>query len=92
MNQTATIIKFPTKAKAKKRLRIKNIDGVKYFSQKQIKLLRRTVKDQGATGKMTHIREWMTIDLLTCTGLRVSEAANVRCNDLKTDMEKVNFL
>lgn len=83
MNQTVRIIKFPTKTKAKKRPRIKNIDGVKYFSPKQIKLFRRTVKDQAATGKMTHIREWMTIDLLTCTGLRVSEAANLRCGDLK---------
>ena len=83
MNQTARIIKFPTKAKAKKRPRIKNIDGVKYFSPKQIKILRRTVKDQADTGKMTHIREWMAIDLLTCTGLRVSEAANLRCGDLK---------
>jgi site-specific recombinase XerD len=83
MNQTARIIKFPTKAKVKKRPRIKNIDGVKYFSPKQIKLLRRTVKDQSATNKMTHIREWMAIDLLTCTGLRVSEAANLRCGDLK---------
>ena len=26
----------------------------------------------------------MVVDLLTCTGLRVSEAANVRCGDLKT--------
>ena len=83
MNQTAKIFKFPTKAKAKKRQRIKNIDGVKYFSPKQIKLLRRTARDQAATGKMTHIREWMAIDLLTCTGLRVSEAANLRCGDLK---------
>ncbi len=71
MNQIAKIVKFPTKAKAKKRPRIKNIDGVKYFSQKQIKLFRRTVKDQAATGKMTHIREGMTLDLLTCRGLRV---------------------
>jgi len=80
MNQAA-IIKFPTKVK--KQSRIKNIDGVKYFSSKQIKLLRRTVRNQAATGKMTAIREWMVIDLLTSTGLRVSEAANLRCGDLK---------
>ena len=83
MNQIARIIKFPTKASAKKRPRIRNIDGVKYFSPKQIKLLRRTVKDQADTGKMTHIREWMAIDLLASSGLRVSEAANLRCEDLK---------
>ncbi|RZB34868.1 MAG: integrase/recombinase XerD [Desulfobacteraceae bacterium Eth-SRB1] len=83
MNQAARIIAFPTKAKAKKQSRIKNIDGVKYFSSKQVKLLRRTVKDQAATGKMTAVREWMVIDLLTSTGLRVSEAADLRCGDLK---------
>ena len=82
MNQTAKIFKFPAKAKAKKRA--KNIDGVKYFNAKQIKLLRRTVRDQADTGKITHIREWMVIDLLTCTGLRVSEAANIRSGDIKT--------
>lgn len=81
MNQAGRIIQFPTKTK--KQSRIKNVDGFKYFSSKQIKLLRRTVKDQAATGKMTPVREWMVIDLLTCTGLRVSEAANLRCGDLK---------
>jgi len=33
--------------------------------------------------KITGIREWMAIDLLTSTGLRVSEAANLKCGDLK---------
>ena len=32
---------------------------------------------------VTGIKEWMAIDLLTSTGLRVSEAANLRCGDLK---------
>lgn len=79
--QTAKVLKFP--AKGKRRQRIKNVDGVKYFSSTQIKLLRRIVRDQAATGKLTNVREWMVIDLLTCTGLRVSEAANLRCGDLK---------
>ena len=83
MSQTTKIIEFPKKAMAKKRPRIKNIDGMKYFNTKQIKLLRRTVRDQAATGRITNIREWMAIDLLTSTGVRVSEAANVRCGDLK---------
>ena len=83
MSQTTRIIEFPKKAMAKKRPRIKNIDGFKYFNTKQIKLLRRTVRDQAATGRLTNIREWMAIDLLTSTGLRVSEAANVRCGDPK---------
>ncbi len=66
---------------------IKNIDGIKYFTEQQIKLLRRTVRDRAeldrSKGQVTAVREWLTIDLLTSTGLRVSEAANVRCGDLK---------
>lgn len=72
---------------AGKKQRIKNVDGVKYFNERQIKLLRRTVRDQAEIdvqkGKVTAVREWLVIDLLTCTGLRVSEAANLRCGDLK---------
>ena len=34
-------------------------------------------------GQVTAVREWMAVDLMTSTGLRVSEAANVRCGDLK---------
>ncbi|MGO9022465.1 MAG: tyrosine-type recombinase/integrase [Syntrophobacteraceae bacterium] len=79
---------FPKKKSApEKKQRIKNVDGIKYFNEKQIKLLRRTVRDQSELdvqkGGVTAIREWLAIDLLTCTGLRVSEAANVRCGDLK---------
>ncbi|MFH1673376.1 MAG: site-specific integrase [Pseudomonadota bacterium] len=87
----ANVIRLPRGWQAAKnrnrKPRIKNVDGVKYFSPKQIKLLRRTARDRAtldkAKGKVTGPREWMVIDLLTCTGLRVSEAANVRCGDLK---------
>jgi len=83
------VVDFPsvTQPRGKREKRIKNIDGIKYFSERQIKLLRRTVRDQAELdaqkGKVTGIREWMVIDLLTSTGLRVSEAANLRCGDLK---------
>jgi site-specific recombinase XerD len=67
--------------------KLTNIDGMKYYSDQQIKLLRRTVRDQAALdlerGQVTAIREWMAIDMLTSSGLRVSEAANVRCGDIK---------
>lgn len=86
MNQMAKIIKFPgrlpVKGKSKER-QIKNVDGIKYLTEPQIKALRRAVRDQAATGKMTSMREWAVIDLLTSTGLRVSEAANLRCGDVK---------
>ena len=84
------VIKLPVQKKGVKSQpvkRIKNVDGIKYFNEKQIKLLRRTVRDQaeldGQKENVTGIREWVAIDLLTCTGLRVSEAANLRCGDLK---------
>lgn len=77
---------LPKKESAPK-LRIKSVDGIKYFNEKQIKLLRRTVRDRAEIDvqkdKVTAIREWMVIDLLTCTGLRVSEASDLRCGDLK---------
>jgi len=75
------IILFPTISKTRKKQPIVNVDGIKYFTTKQIQLLRRTVRDQKPT--LTHIREWMMIDLLTTTGMRVSEAADLRCGDVK---------
>lgn len=86
MDQHCKVIPFPGGRKRQIR-KVVNTDGIKYFSQQQIRLLRRTVRDQAeldrAKGKLTGVREWMAIDLLTSTGLRVSEAANVRCGDIK---------
>jgi integrase/recombinase XerD len=88
---SSKVIRFPAgqeQAANRKRRRVTNIDGVKYFTGQQIKLLRRTVRDQAALdlskGKVTGIREWMAVDLLTSTGIRVSEAASLRCGDIKT--------
>ncbi len=88
--ENGRIIQFPAKrekACPKASRQVQNIDGIKYFNQQQIKLLRRTVRDQAALdlerAQVTAVREWMAIDLLTSTGLRVSEAADVRCGDLK---------
>ncbi len=68
---------------------VKNIDGIKYFTEQQIKILRHTVKAQANKDKtqnrITGIREWMVIDILTSTGIRVGEAANIRCGDIKTN-------
>lgn len=88
--EKSNVISLPIRGKAKSKTRkrkIRNVDGIKYFTEKQIKALRRTVRDQAVLdkkkGKVTGIREWMAIDLLTSTGPRVSEAANLRCGDLK---------
>jgi len=85
--QKQNIVKFPKIVRGRKEKRIKRLDGMKYFNEKQVKLLRRTVRDKAESdfrkNNKTSIKEWMVIDLLTSTGLRVSEAANVRCGDLK---------
>ena len=89
--QTAKVISFPSEQRSKRTRksggRIRSVDGIKYFNEKQIKMIRRAVRDQSEMdmkkGQVTAIREWMVIDLLTCTGVRVSEAANLRCGDLK---------
>jgi integrase/recombinase XerD len=87
-----TVIYLPKdkRKKAKDRSgqnRIKNIDGIKYFTELQIKMLRRSVREQAdldqSKGRITAIREWMVVDLITSSGMRVGEAANVRCGDLK---------
>ena len=89
---TSNVVNFPSDSQPRNRAkkdssRIKNIDGVKYFNEKQIKTIRRAVRDQSEIdekkGNVTGIKEWMVIDLTTSTGLRVSEAANLRCGDLK---------
>ncbi|MGD0276633.1 MAG: tyrosine-type recombinase/integrase [Syntrophales bacterium] len=82
----SSIIKFPSpRAKTAKRLRQE--DSLKYFNHTQIRMLRRAARDQAELdskkGKKTGIREWMAIDLLISTGLRVSEAADLKCGDLK---------
>lgn len=85
---TGRVINFPgTRQICSQSHKITNIDGIKYYSEAQIKILRRTVRDQAALdldrNQVTGVREWMAIDLITSSGLRVSEAANVRCGDLK---------
>ena len=86
MKGKPNIIKFPA-SRGKRKKKIRKIEGIKYFNPNQIKMLRRAARDQAELdlkkGQITGIREWMAIDLLTATGLRVSEAANLHCGDLK---------
>jgi len=89
-NTASKVVQFPSKSEKvspKADRHIKNLDGIKYFNLQQIKLLRRTVRDQATLdlerGQVTAVREWMAVDLTTCTGLRVAEAANVRCRDIQ---------
>lgn len=83
------IVQFPRKkAKAKtvpRRSRTISEHRIKYFTSDEIRALRRTVRDQAALhkakGNITGIREWAAIDILTSSGLRASEVANLRCGD-----------
>jgi site-specific recombinase XerD len=88
--KASKVVQFPgaqQKTSRNQSHKITNIDGMKYYSDQQIKLLRRSVRDRAALdierGQITAIREWMAVDLITSSGLRVSEAANIRCGDLK---------
>jgi integrase/recombinase XerD len=86
MNQMGQVIEFPGKHQVREKVKerkVRNGDDIRYFSELQLKALRRAVRDRASTGRMTSIREWAAIDLLTSSGLRVSEAANVRCGDVK---------
>lgn len=61
-------------------------DNIKYFDSRQIARLRRIVRDKAwiawSKRQPTAIREWLAIDLLTGTGMRVSEVVDLRCGDL----------
>lgn len=90
--ELGNVVSFPAKAEKQSRAkrnggRARSIDGVKYFNERQIKMLRRAVREQAEIDEqrknVTGIKEWAVIDVLTSTGLRVSEAANLRCGDLK---------
>lgn len=78
--KTSNVIRFP---RTKRRRAVGNVDGVKYFTHDQVRLLRRTARDGASTGRLTRTREWAVIDLLTGTGLRVAEVADLRCGDLR---------
>lgn len=88
--ETGRVIQFPGTRQVSGRSqsrKIINVDGIKYYTEQQIKLLRRTVRDRAVLdldrNQVTAVREWMAIDLLTSSGLRVSEAADVRCGDIR---------
>ncbi|MGC8494617.1 MAG: tyrosine-type recombinase/integrase [Syntrophobacteraceae bacterium] len=89
-NEAGKVVQFPgtrERVSPKSTRQITNIDGVKYYGDQQIKLLRRTLRDRATLdvgrGQVTAVREWMAVDLITSSGLRVSEAANIRCGDIK---------
>lgn len=62
-------------------------DKIKYFEANQIARLRRIVREKGilawSKNTPTGIREWAVVDLLTSTGMRVSEVVDLRCGDVK---------
>jgi integrase/recombinase XerD len=81
----AQVIQFPKKRRAPAR---KPKAEFPYFNESQIKMLRRTVRDAAILahqkGQVSAIRDWVLIDLLTSSGLREAEAADLRCGDIKT--------
>lgn len=84
--KTAKILTFNRK-KTRKLKKHVSVDGVKYFSESEIKMIRKAARNDSslakARGLIHGIRSWMIVDLLTCSGLRVSEASNLRIKHLK---------
>ncbi|SHO50097.1 tyrosine-type recombinase/integrase [Desulfopila aestuarii] len=62
-------------------------EPVKYFRREEIQALRRIVREQGEVallrGNVTGVREWMAVDILSTSGIRVAEIADLRCGDLQ---------
>ncbi|MCF7944429.1 MAG: tyrosine-type recombinase/integrase [Spirochaetia bacterium] len=87
MYQKEKIIEFPAHT-IKSSPRNSASREIKYFTELQIKALRRVTKDASDLarnkGQVTGIREWIIVDVLTCTGIRVAECADLRCGDLHT--------
>ena len=87
--QTAQVIQFPGVLAGKRGQKRKptSTDTIKYFSEQEIKSIRKAAREHHeadlSKGRVTGVRSWMIVDLLTCTGLRVSEAANLKVGDLK---------
>ena len=77
--QAATILPFRPR---QQRPRL-TYDGPKYFTELQVKLIRRTARDAAKLGKVKDALNWMLIDLLTSSGLREAESADVRVGDLR---------
>ena len=89
MKNSTKVLNFPNIRKRKKST---SVDGVKYFTEREIKLLRRTVRNDAELAlqknQVTAIRAWLAVDLLTCTGLRVSECADLQIKHLHIEHGK----
>jgi integrase len=62
------------------------LDREKFLSEAEVKKLRRTIEDKALAdlqkGRTTWPRFWMAIDLAASAGLRVSEIANLKIDNL----------
>lgn len=83
----AQVLQFPSQKTRKKPEIPKPAPEFPYFNKSQIQLIRRTVRDKAILdcqkGCITSVREWMVIDILTSTGMRVAESVDLRCGDIK---------
>ncbi len=65
---------------------------MKYFTEEEIKLLLKTVRERAelslSKGQVTGVRDYMVISTLIYSGIRVSECANLRCGDVKISYGK----
>jgi len=80
------ILSFPAK-KTRNRKRAVNVDGIKYYTEKEIKMLRKAARNDHdlakSKGLIHGVRSWEIVDLLTYSGLRMSEASNLKIKHLR---------
>ncbi len=83
---TQQVVQFRPKPETRHRAK-RSGDGFKFFTELQIKLLRRTSRNAAQLarekGQVTAVRDWALVDLLTTTGMRAHEAADFRCGDIR---------
>lgn len=72
------------------------LDESKFLTTEEVARLRRTTRRRAEkalkTGAKTAVRDWLVIDLVMSTGLRVQEVANLKCKDLFLDGSRSSLL
>jgi site-specific recombinase XerD len=72
------------------------LDESKFLTKEEIAKLRKetqkTYRKALETGAKTPVRNWLVVDLLMSTGLRVQEAADLRCGDVYIEGDRSSLV
>ncbi len=103
MNASAKIIDLPIRKSTNKKSTSKRTpayqpeyERIKYFRKSEIQALRRTVRNQAEVAlqrqNCTGVRDWVVTDILTATGLRCAEVADLRVGDIQISYGKSSLI